>query len=566
MTNAENHPDRGAAPLAAPPRGNELRVVPLGGLGEIGMNCLALEQADGILVIDCGITFPDDDVGIDTYHPDFSYLASRRERIAGVFLTHGHEDHVGALPYLLGQMKVPVWGPPHALAVAKHRLSERNLDPARFDFITISPRISYDVGPFAVEPIRVSHSITDATALAVRTRAGTVIHTGDFRFDPAPPDGEPTDEARLGELGRGGVRLLLSDSTNVDSLGPHASETEVGEKLEELIGGASGRVVVGMFASNVQRLRMIGDLCRRVGRKLCLFGRSIELQVKWSHEIGRLNWPSDLVIPKDDAAGLPPRKLLVLAGGTQAETGSSMTRLASRTHPFLTLTPEDVIVFSSRIIPGNDRPVFGMIADFLRQGVTVKSWITDPTVHTSGHAHRAEQKKMLELVHPRGFIPVHGTRHHLERHAELARSSGVDDVLVIENGDVAEVSDAALSPVGTIGVGRVATWEGMPIPSSVLKERRSLARGGLVSIALVVDAKGTVLAPPSVQARGVMAEEGEPGTLRFVALEIARALENGAPAEESTIGELARLAARRAIEAKTGKKPLCLVSVTRLER
>ena len=566
MTNAENHPGQGASPLAAPPRGSEVRVVPLGGLGEIGMNCLALEQADGIVIIDCGITFPDDDVGIDTYHPDFSYLAARRERIAGVFLTHGHEDHVGALPYLLGQIKVPVWGPPHALAVAKHRLSERDLDPTRFDFITISPRISYDVGPFAVEPVRVAHSITDATALAVRTRAGTVIHTGDFRFDPEPPDGELTDEARLAELGRGGVRLLLSDSTNVDSLGPHASEMQVGEKLEELIAGASARVVVGMFASNVQRLRTIGDLCRRVGRKLCLFGRSIELQVKWAHEIGRLNWPSDLVIAKDEAASLTPRKLLVLAGGTQAEMGSSMTRLATRTHPYLTLTSDDVVVLSSRIIPGNDRPVFGMMADFLRQGVTVKSWITDPAVHTSGHAHRAEQAKMLELTRPRGFIPVHGTRHHLERHAELARSCGVGEVLVIENGNVAEVSDTALAPVGSIGVGRVATWEGMPIAASVLRERRSLARGGVLSIALVVDGKGRVLSPPSVQARGVIAEEGEPGTLRFVALEIAKALENAAPSEEAAIGDVARLAARRAIEAKTGKKPLCLVGVTRLER
>jgi ribonuclease J len=549
-----------------PPGDEELRVVPLGGLGEIGMNCLALEQSDGALVIDCGITFPDDDVGIDTYHPDFSYLEARRGRVAGVFLTHGHEDHVGALPYLLDRIKVPVWGPPHALAVARHRLMERDLDPERFDFITVSPRISYKAGPFEVEPIRVAHSITDATALAIRTRAGLVIHTGDFRFDPVPPDGETTDEARFAELGQSGVRLLLSDSTNIDSLGPHASESEVGEKLEQLVRATSGRVVVGMFASNVQRLRMIGDLCRRLGRHLCLFGRSIELQVKWAHEIGRLNWPSDLVIAKDNAASLAPRKLLVLAGGTQAEAGSSMTRLAARTHPFLALDTSDVVVFSSRIIPGNDRPVFAMIADFLRQGVTVKSWITDPTVHTSGHAHRAEQTKMIELVRPRGFIPVHGTRHHLERHAELARQTGVGEVLVIENGEVAEVSDTGLSPEGKVAAGRVATWEGLPIAGSVLKERRSLARAGIVSIALVIDGKGRLLAPPSVQGRGVIADEADPTALRFVALEIAKALDNAGPRDDGATSELARLAARRAIEAKTGKKPLCLVSVTRLDR
>jgi ribonuclease J len=561
MTSTENHPD-----LAAPPRGDELRVVPLGGLGEIGMNCLALEQLDGTLIIDCGITFPDDDVGIDIYHPDFSYLEARAGRVSGVFLTHGHEDHVGALPYLLDRFKVPVWGPPHALAVAKHRLVERDLDPEKFDFISVSPRQPCKVGPFQVEPIRVAHSITDATALAIRTRAGLLVHTGDFRFDPSPPDGETTDEARLAELGQMGVRLLLSDSTNIDSLGPHTSETKVGETLAAIVEKATGRVVVGMFASNVQRLRMIGDLCRRLGRKLCLFGRSIELQVKWAHEIGRLSWPSDLVIAKDEAASFPPHRLVVLAGGTQAETGSSMTRLATRTHPFLTLAPSDVVVFSSRIIPGNDRPVFAMMADFLRQGVTVKSWITDPTVHTSGHAHRAEQAKMLELVKPRGFIPVHGTRHHLERHRELAREMGVGEVLVIENGDVAEVSPAGLRAVGRVGVGRVATWEGMTIAAPVLKERRSLARAGVVSIALVVDARGRALASPSVQGRGVIADEVDATTFRFVALEIAKALEDRASTDDAALGELARVVARRAIEAKTGRKPLCLVSVTRLER
>jgi ribonuclease J len=231
----------------------------------------------------------------------------------------------------------------------------------------------------------------------------------------------------------------------------------------------------------------------------------------------------------------------------------------------LTVAPNDVVVFSSRVIPGNDRPVFAMMADFLRQGVTVKSWITDPTVHTSGHAHRAEQAKMLELVKPRGFIPVHGTRHHLERHAELAREMGVGQVLVIEDGDVAELGTARLAAVGHVPVGRVATWEGITIPTPVLKERRSLARAGVVSIALVVDARGRAVAPPSVQGRGVLADEADPATLRFVALEIAKAIENAAP-DDGALAEVVRLTARRAIEAKTGRKPLCLVSVTRLER
>jgi len=548
-----------------PPTGTDVLVVALGGLGEIGMNCLAIEQADGILVVDCGITFPSEDLGVDVYHPDLSYLETRASRISGVFLTHGHEDHVGALPYLLQRLRVPVWGPPHALAVAKHRVVEHGLDPERLEFVTVEPRSRYSVGPFDVEPVRVTHSITDATALAVRTRAGTIVHTGDFRFDPSPPDGELTDEARLAELGAAGVRLLLSDSTNVDARSHHKSEAEVGETLDRLVRAAKGRVIVGMFASNVQRLRMIGDLCIRARRKIVLFGRSIELQVKWAHEIGRLAWPSDLLVAKEHAASIEPQRLLVLAGGTQAEEGSSMIKLSTRTHPALTLTPDDTVVFSSRIIPGNDRPVFAMIADFLRQGVTVKSWITDPDVHTSGHAHRDEQTKMIELTRPRAFIPVHGTRHHLERHAELAREGGVARVLVIENGEVACLGSADLDVIGRVPVGRVATWRGEPIGETVLRDRRLLARGGALSISVAVDDKGRVASRPSVVARGVVLGADAAGTLRLVALEVAKALD-GAPSarDDDAIAEVARLAARRAVDGRTGRKPVCLVTVLRV--
>jgi ribonuclease J len=540
--------------------------VPLGGLGEIGMNCLALEQADGILVVDCGITFPQEDLGIDTYHPDLSYLFDRSARVSGIFLTHGHEDHVGALPYLLRRLRVPVWGPPHALAVARHRLTEAGLDAERFELITVAPRFRYGVGPFEVEPVRVTHSIADATALAISTRAGTVVHTGDFRFDPAPADGELTDEARLSELGDAGVNLLLSDSTNIDASSAHRSESEVGETLDALVRAATGRVVVGMFASNLQRLRMIGEICARAGRKIALFGRSIELQVEWGHDIGRLAWPSDLLVAKDQAASFAPERLLVLAGGTQAEPGSSMVRLATRSHPALTLAPGDTVIFSSRVIPGNDRPVYAMMGDLLRQGVTVKSWITDPSVHTSGHAHRDEQRKMIELIRPRAFIPVHGTRHHLERHAELARQIGVADVLVIENGDVARADSAGLGRAGRVPVGRIATWRGEPISESALRDRRLLARAGVLSVVLGLDAKGRLQGRPSVQGRGVDLGNDDAGTLRFVALEIAKALENAPSArDDEAISEVARLAARRAVEVRTGRKPVCLVVVVRID-
>jgi ribonuclease J len=542
-----------------------VRIVPLGGLGEIGMNCLAIEQEDGIIVVDCGITFPDDDTGIDTYHPDFTYLIERRSRVAGVFLTHGHEDHVGALPYLLGKMKVPVFGPPHALAVGRHRLVDRGHDPTAYRLQIVQPRNAYRVGPFQVEPVRVTHSITDATALAIHTRAGVVLHTGDFRFDPSPPDGELTDEARLAELGDAGVRLMLSDSTGIDSQSPHESEASVGQTLEKLIAAAKTRVVVAMFASNVQRLKTVGEICQRLGRKLALFGRSISLQVQWGHEIGRLSWPSDLVIPASDVATFAPDRLLVLAGGTQAEQGSALMKLATRSHPALSLVPGDTVILSSRVIPGNDRPVFGMIADLLRQNLNVHSWITDPTVHTSGHAHRYEQRHMLDLVRPRAFVPVHGTRHHLERHAGLAREADVREILVLENGDIGEIDEDGLRRSGAFKAGRVATWQGLDIADSVLRERRALARAGALSVSLIVDRAGNLAVPPEVMARGVLHQEGEPPVLRFVGLEIVKALETATSRDDAALAEVARLAARRAVEARTGRKPVCWVTVSRLD-
>ena len=266
------------------------------------MNCLVLEQQQGIVLVDCGVTFPSTDLGIDVYHPRFDYLVARSDRVLGVVITHGHEDHVGALPYLLGALDVPVFAPPHALELARQRLAEHDFDAAEIDLVTVHPGRPFEVGPFGFEPIRVTHSITDATALAIRTAAGTVIHTGDFKLDPFPPDGELTDELRLMELGEEGVRLLLSDSTNVDSPGAAGSERDVGDALGEIVARARGRVVIGMFASNVQRLRLLGEIAARAGRRVCLLGRSVMTHVRVAETVGRLRWPSDLVVAPEVAA------------------------------------------------------------------------------------------------------------------------------------------------------------------------------------------------------------------------------------------------------------------------
>jgi ribonuclease J len=544
---------------------SELKIVPLGGLGTIGMNCLALEQADGILVIDCGIAFATEDLGIDAYHPLFTYLAERRDRLSGVFLTHGHEDHVGALPYLLARVKLPVWGLPHSLAVARRRLADRGLDLDEHQLISACAGDHFAIGPFGVEPLRVTHSIVDAAALAIRTAAGMVVHTGDFRFEAGPGHGDGTDEARLANLGSEGVRLLLSDSTNIDAPSPKTNEADVGKALDDIVRTASGRVVIAMFASNVQRLKLIGDIAQRLGRKVALFGRSMQSTVELAHRTGHLAWPSDLVVGRDDAAGLAPGRLLVLTGGTQAEPGSGLMKLASQTHVALALAPPDTVVFSSRIIPGNDPAVFTMMGDFLRQGITVRNWITDPDVHVSGHAHRDEQEKMIRLVRPRGFVPIHGTRHHLARHADLARALRVPEVLVLENGDIGVVNDRGLCRGDRVPAGKVATWNGEEVPETVLQERRSLARGGSLFVSVVVDRHGHLAATPVVLGRGIAGDDRDPSAFRTVAIKIAKAFALHAEgASDDNLAELARLAARRAIEAMTGKKPVTLVAVTRV--
>lgn len=543
-----------------------VRLVPLGGLGEIGMNCLAIEQEEGIIVVDCGVTFPTTDLGIDVYHPRFDYLVARSPRVLGVVLTHGHEDHVGALPYLLGAVDVPVYGPPHALELARHRLREHELDLGEIDLIAVRPREQFEIGPFAIEPIRVTHSIADATALAIQTAAGTVVHTGDFKLDPAPPDGELTDEARFMELGEEGVRLLLSDSTNVDSPGTSTSERDVGEALAELVGKAKGRVIIGLFASNVQRLRLVGEIAQRSRRRLCLLGRSVGTHHRVAEAVGRLGWPSDLLVAPENAASIPRDRLLVVASGTQAERGSALTRLAAGTHPMIRLDAGDTVILSSRIIPGNDRPVFDMMGDLLRIGVEVISRITDRRVHGSGHAHRDEQRHMIDMTRPRAFMPVHGTLHHLVRHAALAREAGVGEILIAENGEMVELgASSAPVKVGHAPAGKVATFGGEELSEEVIRERAQLGRGGVLCVSLTLDRRGAALTPPEVASRGVL-DPSFAGVARKVEAAVAQAIEaadHKTRGADDAIADVARLAARRSLEAHTGRRPIVLVTVSR---
>jgi len=542
------------------------RVVPLGGLGEIGMNCLAIEQDDGILVVDCGAAFPEDDRGVDVLHPDFAWLLSRADRISGIFLTHGHEDHIGGLPYLLSELDVPVWGPPHTLGLVRRRLQEHSFAQDDVDLRTALAGQQYRVGPFEVEPVRVAHSIVEASALSIQTAAGRIIHTGDFNFDPDPPDGEPTDEARLHQLGREGVKLLLSDSTNSDVPERAGSERSVASVVERLVIDATQRVVIALFASNVQRLITFGELAQLTGRRICLLGRSLEMQFAIASQIGRVHWRSDLLVSPEQAKQLPRDQVLVLAGGTQAERNSALRRLSLGTHQHITLEPGDTVMLSSRVIPGNERPVNHMVNDLLRAGVIVHSRITEPGIHTSGHAGRSEQRRMIELVRPSCFVPVHGTLHHLLRHAELARSLGVQQTLVVESGTPVLVDDAGVSRDAEVPHGRIPiSIGGEPIGANELQSRTELARTGVAVVCVVLDRKGGLVATPAVSTRGVPHVDEQPTALRAVALELSRAANSYRDGGGLGFEDFLRRAARRKLDELSGTRPVIELSVVRLD-
>ena len=544
------------------------------------MNCLAIEQGGEALIVDCGVTFDDRGLGVDVIHPDFTALEGLR--VAGVFVTHGHEDHIGAIPYLLRRFDVPVFGPRYALGLIRERAAEHEI-LGHVDLREVTPRQRVRVGPFEVEPIRVTHSIADATALAIRTGAGLVVHTGDFKFDEAPPDGETFDVPRFEELAGEGVRLLLSDSTNIDARGPTGGEQGVGDAIEAIVAGAAQAVVVGMFASNVHRLRMLGDIARRHHRKLVMFGRSVRTHSHVASGTARatgphagkpyLDWPSDLVWPAERARELPRRAVLGIATGTQGEEAAALARLARGEHPAFDLSPGDVVVLSSRVIPGNEPTAMRVMSDLLRRGIELRSWWSDRSVHVSGHAHREEQRRMLEMVRPRAFVPVHGTLHHLGRHADLARELGVPEVCVLENGDVGELAaQEPLRKAERVHSGRVHVFARRPLHPQVLRERSALAAHGMAHVVIPVDTRGHLAGTIALATCGVLDEVLDAHLLasaRNAAAAAVEELADGASAgsvEEPAVAEAARQAVRRAFGRVLGFKPVTTATVLRVPR
>jgi ribonuclease J len=484
-----------------------LRVIPLGGLGAIGKNMMVLECEDSLLVIDSGLMFPDDEMlGIDLVLPDFSYVVENRDRVRAILITHAHEDHVGALPYLLKEVEAPVYGTKLTLALANAKLGEHGLQ-GKVSLNEVWPGKELDLGPFSVEFMEVSHSIPDGVALGIHTPVGTVIHTGDFKLDQTPIDNRPTAMQRFAELGRKGVLLLLSDSTNADIPGFTRPERSVGQSLDGIFALATGRIIVASFASHIHRIQQVMDTAARHGRSLSVIGRSMVKNVNIASNLGYLQVPEGLLVKPHDLALLPADRVVVLSTGSQGEPLSALARMAAHDHPSVEIVEGDTVIISARPVPGNETSVNRTIDRLFSAGARV-IYEAAAGVHVSGHAATEELKVMLNLVRPRYFMPVHGEHRHLYFHAELARATGIPDenVFLLQNGDILELDEEDAHVAGRVQAGMILV-DGFAMGDFhdlVLRDRQHLATDGLVMVVVVRSAQeGKLMGEPEVVFRGI---------------------------------------------------------------
>jgi ribonuclease J len=495
---------------------DSLRIIPLGGVGEVGKNITVIEIDDDILVVDCGLAFPEPEMlGIDLVIPDVTYLEENRARVRAIVLTHGHEDHTGALPYVLPKIPgTPIYATRLTEGLVQGKLREHKLLDAT-PLHVVEPGRAFAVGGFRITPFRVNHSIPDGVGYAIETRLGTIVHTGDFKFDHTPPDGMRADLGLIAEIGNRGVAFLLSDSTRAEREGYTLSEATVGESLNRLVGEAPGRVIVATFASNIGRVQQVIDAAWAHGRKMVALGRSMEQNTAIALERGYLAPRDGTFVRKDQLQRLPKDQLVVMTTGSQGEPMSGLTRMSSRDHRNITIEPGDTVILSASPIPGNEEAVAKTIDNLFKEGAMVHY---EPLVHShvSGHGSREELKLMLGLVKPKHFIPIHGEYRMLVQHGLLAEGAGVDvdKIFVLENGQVVEFDGERARMAGSVSAGAVlvdgiAAIDG--IDGVVLRDRRMLASDGVVMVALTIDAKtGQLVGLPDLVSRGFLADPEDP--------------------------------------------------------
>lgn len=492
---------------------NKLKVIPLGGMEEIGKNIIVFEYGDNIIVVDCGLAFPEDEMlGIDLVIPDITYLEKNAEKVHGIVVTHGHEDHIGALPYVLKRLPVPIYGTELTLGLIENKLSEHELtEPV--DLRKIKAGQTIQLGPFKIEFIHTTHSIADAVALAIDTPVGMVFHTGDFKIDQTPIEGDPINLARMAELGKKGVLLLISDSTNVERPGYTMSEKTVGETFDSVFRGAGGRIIVASFASNIHRVQQIVNFATKYGRKVALVGRSMLNVVRTAVKLGYLSFPEDTIIDIDRINKLKPEQVVIITTGSQGEPMSALARIASSTHKKVEITEGDLVIISANPIPGNEKFVYRVINDLFKQGADV-IYDSLAETHVSGHAKQEELKLMHRLIKPKFFMPAHGEYRMLKKHARLAMSLGMDEknIFIMQNGKVLELSRKTATLNGSVQSGSILV-DGLgvgDVGDVVLRDRKILSEDGLIVVVATVDPKGNLLAGIEVMSRGfVYVKESE---------------------------------------------------------
>ncbi len=546
----------------------KLQIIPLGGLGEFGMNCMALRYGDDIIVVDAGMMFPDTELmGVDIVTPDFAYLEQNAAHVRGLILTHGHEDHIGGIPFLLAQISIPVYGTAFTLALVERRLEEHGmLDEVKLN--TIKPGDKLELGPFSIEFIHVTHSIVSSVALAITTPLGVIIHTGDFKVDPTPTDNKLFDLHTLAEYGKRGVLLLLSDSTNVDRPGYTESERAVGPRLEDLFIRSPRRLVISCFSSSIHRLQQILDFAAEYGRKVAFLGRSMMNTTETAHDLGLLTVPNGVLLRPQDIMQMAPSKVVAVVSGTQGEPMSAMSRVAMDNHKSLSIEPGDTVALSARIIPGNEKAIYRMINHVARRGADVVYGTMNPPIHVSGHGSAEELRLVLNLVRPRFFVPVHGEYRQMASHAKLAQHLshlGLEATFLLESGDTLEIDSKGARKGPQVPVGRVCIDSGTideVVHEFVIRDRRHLSEDGFVlPIVAISKRTGRSEGLPEIVSRGFMSMEESTNVLQEARQVVMKTLEGSTAEERGDLGvmqEKIRADLKRYLTKQTSRRPLIM--------
>ena len=546
----------------------KLHIVPLGGLGEFGMNCMAIRWNDDIIVIDAGMMFPEDELlGVDIVVPALTYLTENRSKVRGLLLTHGHEDHIGGVPWLIAELNIPIYGTEFTLAYVEDKLEEHGLLEAA-ELNEMTPGKRFQLGPFTIHPIQVTHSIVDAVSIAVHTPLGVIIHTGDFKVDPTPTDNRMFDLHAFAEYGKEGVLALLQDSTNVDRPGYTPSERMVRPKFEDIFLHARRRLFVSCFSSSIHRIKLATEMAHQFHRKIALVGRSLTESTEIAQDLGYITLPASAFITPGQIRDYPPEQVMVMISGTQGEPMSALSRAAVDNHRHAKIEPGDTVVLSSRVIPGNEKGIFRVIDHlFRREAKVIYDDGSKPPVHVSGHASQEELKLIINLVRPRYFIPIHGEYRQLKHHAEMAgeMKGVVGKVIMIESGDILEFDEKGARRVGQAPVGRILIDSGSNsdiVEEVIIRDRQHLSEDGFIMPILAINKlTGKLEGNPEIVMRGFAGAPDDNGFVQDALANVRRTLEHSTREEVADYGmikEKIRVELKRYINKNTQRRPLII--------